>query len=112
MSAVSVTDEHGRIAEHCFQLGDDPRARRAAPQTEQDPAPVKFTAQPAQRRHAQPSSTVTVAQLLKQLRARLRVVEREIKSRQKLEEERSQIKRLIAAALADRDNVRRLRSTG
>lgn len=49
-----------------------------------------------------------------ELRARLRVVDREIKARKTLESERAQILRLIDAAKAERQggNVRRLRTTG
>ena len=50
--------------------------------------------------------------LLKQLKARLRVVEREIKARKALEIEREQIKRLIAAANNERTNLRAIRATG
>lgn len=49
---------------------------------------------------------------MRQLKARLRVVEREIKARALLEAERDQIKRLIAAAKNERTNLRAIRATG
>ena len=56
-----------------------------------------------------PLNTATV---LRQLKARLRVVEREIKTRKTLEAEREQIQRLIAAAKNERSNLRAIRATG
>lgn len=113
MSATTgVLDETGKVQEHCFQIGDDPRAVRpvevAAPVSQS--APV---ARPAQRAPiAAPSGPIPTSQILRQLRERLRVVEREIKLRKDLESERAQLKRLIGAAKSEQDNVRRLRSAG
>lgn len=55
---------------------------------------------------------ISTADVLRQLKARLRVVEREIKARKSLELERDQIKRLIAAAKNERSNLRAIRATG
>lgn len=56
----------------------------------------------------------SLAHVVRELRARLRVVEREIKARKTLESERAQLLRLIDAAKAERQggNVRRLRTAG
>lgn len=62
---------------------------RAAP-----PATVRPGTRPAPA-PAKPDAPVNVVKLA---RARLRVVEREIKARQKLETERDQLRRLLAAA--------------
>ena len=121
MSAVSGTfDENGNNDGHSFQIGDFrgfeqlkevpmPVAPVTAPVVSAPPvaAPVPTTVVASA-----PAAVLTTAKLLSQLRARLRVVEREIKQRKTLEQERDTIKRLIAASLNERDNVRRLRSAG
>lgn len=66
-------------------------------------------AAPAPKPDAKP---ITTRALIASLRRRLRVVEREIRSRKSLEEEREQIQRLIAAATSERDTVRRIRAAG
>jgi hypothetical protein len=107
-----VVDEHGNALAHCFQIGEDPRATRPQ-QIEPNPAPVPrapVVVAPSKPHAA--SEAVSTRALLKQLKDRLRVVEREIKLRQRLESERSQLMRLISAAKLERDNVRRLRSAG
>lgn len=118
MSVAHVLDGNGDVASHCFQLGGDPRDAKPAAVAEQrqtvvttasarqvTPAATKPTVQSA-------DTPLSTAQILKQLRQRLRVVEREIKARKALEKERQQIQRLIQAALTETDNVRRLRSAG
>jgi len=55
---------------------------------------------------------VRTKSLVKQLRDRLKVVEREIKARGQLEEERGQINRLLHAAKLEKNNLRKLRSVG
>ena len=113
MSAGQVVDEHGNALAHCFQIGDDPRnAKPAVPAFEPTPSPVSKAAHAAKVVSAPASDTISASALLKQLKDRLRVVEREIKLRQRLEDERAQLKRLISAAKLERDNVKRLRSVG
>lgn len=114
MTTIPVVGEDGAVSENCFQIG----GQGAAPAEQAQPIPQSPPAQsmaPKQARAAAESSAPAVLstrQLLSQLRARLRVVEREIKTRKALEEERGQIKRLISAALTERDNVRRIRDAG
>lgn len=77
------------------------------------PPPARSQPQPGHR--APPgfeSKPVSTADVMRQLKARLRVVEREIKARALLEAERDQIKRLIAAAKNERTNLRAIRATG
>lgn len=57
-------------------------------------------------------ASVNLKQVLRQLKDRLRTVEREIRARKTLEAERDQIRRLIGATKNERDNLRRLRSAG
>jgi hypothetical protein len=110
MSVVAVLDSAGRVAEHTFQIGGSDEQSVALPEPVAAPPPKPAGA-------SRPAATVesdvlTTRQLLSKLKARLRVVEREIKARKSLEIERGQIKRLIDAALTERDNVRRIRSAG
>jgi hypothetical protein len=113
MSAAQVLDENGNGLAHTFQIGDDPRAARPV-QVEPDPVVGRHrvVTQPAKPIKRDPSASLSTRELLAQLKTRLREVEREIKLRQRLEEERGQLKRLISAAKLERDNVRRLRSAG
>jgi hypothetical protein len=117
-----VRDNDGNIQEHVFQIGDMAAAAPGVADPEPSPPPasapqkraaqaVRPPAQPAAPAAA-PSQQLSTRQIVAQLKARLRVVEREIKTRRALEKERDQIKRLIAAALTEHDNVRRLRSAG
>lgn len=120
MITVPGLDEHGNAAAHCFQLG----AREEAPTRQQMP-PEAFAPLPqpvTPRGSSAPSAIVartalehsplSTRVLLSQLRKRLRIVEREIKARKALEEERAQIKRLMGAAVAESDNLRRIRAAG
>jgi hypothetical protein len=105
-----------QVSEHTFEIGgmgDAPLMTVTAPLA---PAPV--VPQPiivsAQRPvdefdHAAPLSA---AKMLAQMKARLRVVKREIAAAKKLERERDQLQRLIRAANTELDNVRRLRAAG
>jgi hypothetical protein len=118
-SGVSrVLDDDGQASSFTFQIG----AMEAAdpqPSPTREPmahaarlAPIARPAPVASARSASDATVLTAAQLISQLKARLRVVEREIRARKTLESERGQLKRLIDAALTERDNVRRLRSAG
>lgn len=140
MGTSNVLDENGNVQSHVFQIGGgsiasefgavemppDPRKLRspvsqafaevfdaegkpravarkiAAPSAPQETAPSKATA----------VKPPTLAAMMRQLRGRLHHVEREIRIRKTLEKERDQIKRLIAAAEQERDNLRRIRSAG
>ena len=128
MQAIPVFDENGRAQSHCFQLGgqdDVPAAEIPKPSVE--PAEVRpvagAPARPREHREAwdvvintRPlttgAQTLSARELVRQLRARLKIVEREIRARKALEEERGQLQRLIAAARHESDNVRRIRSAG
>ena len=116
-AAVSnVPDDSGTPDPHVFQIGGvsfepPPRARAEQPVavavTEARPVAVPVCAPISNS-----SAPIPAAKLISQLRARLRVVEREIKARKKLEAERDQIKRLIAAADNERNNLRAIRAAG
>ena len=119
-SGVSrVLNEDGQASEFTFQIGAMEAAEPqvafklpfAAPATAVA-APVTAKSQPLVAARSAEPLVLTTAQLISKLKARLRVVEREIKARKTLESERGQLKRLIDAALTERDNVRRLRSAG
>lgn len=117
MSIAAVLDENGEADAHCFQIG----GMGATPQPVAPPV-VASVAMPTQVIPPQHADRVAVAagvkppmstrELLAQLRARLRVVDREIKTRKAFESERGQIQRLIHAATEDRNNVRRIRAAG
>lgn len=123
-NVMFALNERGQADGHAFQIGgsdDAPIFRPVAEVTAPSPPQLPVTVVPV----AAPPSPVTpalvpasaetvmsTAKLLSQLRARLRVVEREIKIRSKLESERGQIKRLMSAAKQEQANVRRLRSAG
>jgi len=117
-AAVSnVPDDSGTPDPHVFQIGgvsfEEPPSRARAEQpvavavTEARPVAVPVCAPISNS-----SAPIPAAKLISQLRARLRVVEREIKARKKLEAERDQIKRLIAAADNERNNLRAIRAAG
>lgn len=126
--ASHVIDENGQVQEHCFQIGDEPRAaklttafERARQETfgaaklaaESQDAQTTYPTGPATSTKAtKPSAKLNTRQLLAQLRSRLRDVEHEIGLRKELETERDQIKRLIGAAKAEQNNVRRIRAAG
>jgi hypothetical protein len=121
-------DESGRPDPHVFQLGAGPVAPQAATSTGFDVStaeladvvmPPQRAAQPTQAALAAPAATkqteakpLNTAEVMRQLKARLRVVEREIKARKSLETERDQIQRLISAAKNERNNLRAIRATG
>lgn len=125
MSVSHVLDERGLPQEHCFQIGEQGATNMKAPAPQPPPAqvqqalPLQMTAEkvvaPVAAAATQPSSepaVLSTRQLMAQLRARLRVVEREIKARKTLEQERDQIRRLIGAAQQERNNLRRIRVAG
>jgi hypothetical protein len=122
-SVSAVLSENGQPEEHVFQIGGvGPEAATEPTARHRDPtSAVVF--QDIEQRAAESAKRVSTAlhakgepvptkTLLAQLRARLRVVEREIKARKLLEQERDQIKRLIAAATNERNNLRAIRAAG
>lgn len=115
---AGVLDESGKIHDHCFQIGDQssppaPARPRASPlPTPAVALPPTIAASVEPTAKKAPARSLTTRQLLAELRARLRVVEREIKARKTLEKERDQIQRLIAAANNELDNLRRIRAAG
>lgn len=125
-ATTPALNEHGQPEQHVFQLGAGPVAQppKAGPASEFEvsaaeladvvaPPPRGAAAQQAQvaKAPAEPKPLST-ADVLRQLKARLRVVEREIKTRKTLEAERDQIQRLITAAKNERSNLRAIRATG
>lgn len=116
MSGVSrVIDEHGTPQTNCFQIGDQgdatnvPLAELQALRSHVAVAPTPVAVS-VKRASEKASSVLSARQLISQLKARLREVEREIKVRKTLEDERDQLRRLMSAAKAERNNVRRIRS--
>jgi len=121
-------DESGQPDPHVFQLGAGPvapAAHAAAGEFDVSSAELAAVVPPPVRGQAAPRATaepvapaasgskpVSTAEVMRQLKARLRVVEREIKARKLLEFERDQIMRLIAAAKNERNNLRAIRATG
>ncbi len=102
-----------QISEHCFQFGGDDendgmagmaalKAATAASVAAVSPPPPKPTPK---------SDKLTTRQLVAQLKSRLKEVEREIKIRKSLEQERAQIARLLDAA-KNENNLRRIRAVG
>lgn len=118
MSATTnAIDPNGDVIENCFQIGNDPRATPEPKPMVSAQAPVPPVPVAAPQPKPQPipvakAETVDLRHVLRQLKDRLRVVDREIKSRKTLEKERDQIRRLISATKNERDNLRRLRSAG
>ena len=107
MSAVPVRDSDGQPIAHLFQIGGQDVG--PAPIIEEQRAIVVHKTPAVGKPELEPLNGKAI---VSQLRARLRVVEREIKARKALEEERDALKRLIHAAKTDRDNVRRIRAAG
>lgn len=109
-----VRDSSGAPVDHCFEIGGDNEndgfagfaALKAAAAVERS-EPKQPVAKP---KPVEPKK-LTTRQLVSQLKARLREVEREIKIRKSLEQERSQIARLLDAA-QNENNLRRIRPTG
>jgi hypothetical protein len=134
MSGVSpVIGLDGLVQEHAFQIGDMSAALPAPAPVAARSVQIPPASPPMDRedgdhvKHAEGSrlanekfasgkapekQELNTREVISLLKRRLRFVEREIKSRKALEKERDQIKRLIAAALTERDNVRQLRSAG
>lgn len=115
-SAAPVIGSSGAIIPNCFQLGDEPRAPAPAaahaPTTAtQAVEPTKDTTAAVQPKRST-ADVVDLKQVLRQLKDRLRVVDREIKTRKTLEKERDQIRRLISAAQQEQSNLRRMRAAG
>lgn len=115
---MSVT----QISAHTFEIGGmgvvlpQPVVDATAPVMQSVTAPVAVsivaapavaTPPPALTAEVKP---LTAKQMLAQMKARLKVVERELVAKTELERERDQLRRLIRAAKNETDNVRRLRS--
>ena len=125
-ATTNALTESGAPDPHVFQLGGGPElpTQRAASENEISAAELAAVVPPPRVMAATPAPAVThksapttdaplnTATVLRQLKARLRVVEREIKTRKTLEAEREQIQRLIAAAKNERSNLRAIRATG
>lgn len=99
-----------QIGEHTFEFGGDDEndgfkgfAALKAAAVQPSPQP------PTQKKKS--SDKLTTKQLVAQLKSRLKEVEREIKIRKSLEQERAQIARLLDAA-KNENNLRRLRAAG
>ncbi len=102
-----------QIGEHTFEFGGDDEndgfkgfAALKAAAAQPSPEPPK---PPTQKKKS--SDKLTTRQLVSQLKARLKEVDREIKIRKSLEQERAQIARLLDAA-KNENNLRRLRAAG
>ena len=95
-----------------FQIGgqDLPVPQFVAAQQVVHVAPVAPAALPTAAPTKRTEPKRTTRQIVAELNARLRIVEREIKNRSKLEQERDQIKRLIAAARPN--NLHRMKVAG
>ena len=123
MGLARVLDENGNVHANCFQIGDQNDAPIVPPEHVAPPAVARSETQERREQVAKPVASVTKAtpiqdaplttrKLIAQLKARLKKVEREIKVRKTLESERDQIRRLIAAAETERNNLRRIRDAG
>lgn len=109
MSGTVVRDGQLLSDSHVFEFGEQfaPRPQVEEPAASSAAAPIEtFTAavnaKPALPPALQP---MTTAQLIRDLKHRLRFVEREIKARKALEKEREQIRRLIQAAKQNKATV-------
>lgn len=122
-ATTHALNEHGEADPHVFQLGAGPVAPQASSANGFDVSaaeladvvtPPQRGGPPQQTASAKPdeSKPLSTADVLRQLKARLRVVEREIKTRKSLERERGQIQRLITAAKNERTNLRAIRAAG
>ncbi len=103
-----------QVSKHCFQIGGDDDSDNGF----KDFAVLKAAAAEPTSPSVQPqapkklaSDKLTTKQLVSQLKARLKEVDREIKIRKSLEQERAQIARLLDAA-KNENNLRRLRAAG
>lgn len=109
MSGTVVRNGNTAADPHVFEFGEQfaPRPKADEPVVLATAEPIEqfaaaVNAKPALPPALQPMST---AQLLRDLKNRLRFIEREIKARKTLEKERDQIRRLIKAAKQDRATV-------
>jgi hypothetical protein len=103
-----------QVSEHTFEIGGmGASLPQPPPSRELSAPPTTVLAKVQARAIASGSSSATDCRaLVKQLRARLRDVKRELKAKKTLEQERDQLQRLIRAATTELDNVRRLRAAG
>lgn len=97
---------------HVFELGEQgDLLPRDAPSPDPPSAISSPRAPTSRAKAAGTAAPLRTRDVLRDLRARLRVVEREIRARKRLERERDQIHRLLDAA-RKRADVRQLRATG
>ena len=110
MSGTVVRNGSSSADPHVFEFGE-----QFAPRPQADEPVVLAATEPVSSLLAaikekpiglQPMST---AQLLRDLKTRLRYVECEIKARKRLEKERDQIRRLIKAAKQDKATIHSLK---
>jgi hypothetical protein len=107
----NVFEFGGRRVDENFRPidGGDQAVLQAQPTvviSEDIPPRAKVELKPVRVKAEEP---ITAGSVVKQLRARLRVVQREILARQALEAEREQIKRLLRAAEENKATVHALR---
>ena len=112
MSGTIVRNGAPAADPHVFEFGEQfaPRPQVDEPVVLAATEPLPVLSVPVNAKqldHAlQPMSA---AQLLRDLKSRLRFIEREIKARKTLEKERDQIRRLIKAAKQDKATVHALK---
>lgn len=95
------------MSDHVFEFGD-----QFAPRPEVEEPVVLAAAAPIESANAKPASTLqpmSTHQIVRDLKTRLRYVEREIKARAQLERERDQIRRLLKAAKQEQASVHALK---
>jgi predicted secreted protein len=103
----------GKAVPGCFQIGgQEPGAAPKLDDQEWKLAQPLVVSAPATAQAPKPTKPRTARTLVAELRTRLREVEREIRARKNLEDERDSLKRLIAAAKSETNNVRRIRAAG
>lgn len=98
---VVVLDDPRNVTQPAFLSAPQPGPVAQSPKPQAKPAKAPKAGEPA-----------NTGLLVKQLKARLKEVERGIRERQHLEEERGQINRLLAAAKLEKNNVRKMRVVG
>lgn len=110
---ITPVYQDGKAIPHCFQIGgqEPGPAPKLDDQEWKSAQPLVLTG-PTAKPSAKAPETRTTKTLVAELRARLRVVEREIRARKSLEDERDSLRRLIAAAKSETNNVRRIRAAG
>ena len=74
--------------------------------------PQRATSQPARQLPRAPSEPISAAKLMRDIRARLKVVRQEIRLRKSLEREERQLERLLKAAKEQPTTVRTIRAAG